>query len=120
LGARLAKFDAHALAWCKDIGHITNILWRFDVVDGHASMPLHEFHVPDSTVLGGQGSDIGRLSPTLREQNGVMQDDRKNGIMKSRDGRSLRLLDVTSLLYRRRGRGFQQRRRYDRGVQGAK
>ncbi len=72
LEARLAKLEADALSRYEDIGHITNILCGFDVVDGYASVPLHEFHVPDPTVLGGQGSDIGRLASTLWEYNSVV------------------------------------------------
>lgn len=68
----LTKFEADTLSRCKHIGHITNILCGFEVVDSYASVPLHEFHVPDATVLGGQDSDIGRLTSTLWEQNGVM------------------------------------------------
>ena len=67
LEACLTKLEASALSWCKDSGHITDILCGFDVVDGHTSVPLHEFHIPDPTVLGGQGSDIGRLTSTLWE-----------------------------------------------------
>lgn len=68
LEARLTKLETDALSRYKDIGHITDILcYGFDVVDGYASVPLHEFHVPDPTVLGGQGPDIGRLTSTLWE-----------------------------------------------------
>lgn len=72
LEACLTKFEADTLSWCKDIGQITNILCRFEVVYGYTSVPLHEFDVPDATVLSGQDSDIGRLTSTLWEQNGVV------------------------------------------------
>ena len=67
LEARLTELEAGALSRCKDIGYITDILCGLEVVDGYTSVPLHEFHVPGPTVLGGQGSDIGRLTSTLWE-----------------------------------------------------
>ena len=53
LEACLTKFEADTLSRCKDIGQITYILCGFEVVDGYASVPLHEFHVPDPIVLRG-------------------------------------------------------------------
>jgi hypothetical protein len=59
------KFDL--LARRKDIWHIADILRRFDVVDGYATVPLDEFHIPDDAVFGGQDPDVGGLTSTFWE-----------------------------------------------------
>jgi hypothetical protein len=67
LEACMAKLKVDLLAWCKDIGNGVDVLCRFDVVDGYATVSLYEFHIPDHTVFGGQDSDVSRLASTLGE-----------------------------------------------------
>lgn len=67
LEARVAKLETDLLVWCKDIGHVANVVHGFDVVSGYATMSLYEFHIPGDTVFGGQDPDVGRLASTLGE-----------------------------------------------------
>jgi hypothetical protein len=64
---RMAELKIDLLARRKNIWHITDILCGFDVVDGYATIPLDEFHIPGSAVFGGQDPDVGGLASTFRE-----------------------------------------------------
>jgi len=67
LEACLAELKIDLLARCKDVRHVVDILCRFNVVDGYATVSLYKFHIPDNTVFGGQDPDVGRLASTLGE-----------------------------------------------------
>jgi hypothetical protein len=67
LEACLAELKIDLLARCKDIRHVVDILYGFNVVNGYATVTLYEFHIPDNTVLGGQDPDVSRLASTLGE-----------------------------------------------------
>jgi hypothetical protein len=67
LGPLVAELKLDLLSRRKDIWHIVDILRGFDVVDGYATVPLDEFHIPDDAVFGGQDPDVGGLTSTFWE-----------------------------------------------------
>ena len=67
LEPRRAELEIDLLTRRKDIWHIADILGGFDVVDGCATVPLDDFHIPDGAVFGGQDSDVSGLASTFWE-----------------------------------------------------
>jgi len=63
----MAELKIDLLARHKDIWHVADILRGFNIVDGYATVPLDEFHIPDNAVFGGQDPDVGGLTSTFRE-----------------------------------------------------
>ena len=67
LEPRMAKLKIDPLTGRKDIWHVTDILRGFNIVDGHATVPLDAFYAPDRSIFGGQYPDIEGLAATFRE-----------------------------------------------------